>query len=139
MFRFRSIICLLILSTVSFAEEKTGTLYWANGDSLPGELLETNGNQLRWKSSLFREPLLLDTRALSAVRFDHSNEVVVTDEAFRLITRSGNVLHGALSDITEKLVELRSTRHSTIYVDRTQIRSLRRLDNPSLILSLIHI
>ncbi len=133
MFRFRSIICLLILSTVSFAEEKTGTLYWANGDSLPGELLETNGNQLRWKSSLFREPLLLDTRALSAVRFDHSNEVVVTDEAFRLITRSGNVLHGALSDITEKLVELRSTRHSTIYVDRTQIRSLRRLDNPSLI------
>ena len=137
MFRFQNLlslaVALLAVSTSLSAQEKSGTLYWANGDILPGALQETDGNRLRWKSPLFREPLAIDTSALSAVRFDHANEVVTTDEAFRLVTRSGNVLHGSLADVTEKLVKLTSKRHGTMLVDRRQIRSLRRLDNPALI------
>jgi thiol-disulfide isomerase/thioredoxin len=135
MFRF-SLTCALITllaSATCYGEERNGTLYWANGDVLPGLLLDTKGDQLRWKSPLFQEPLLVKTSVLADVRFDHSSEVVVTDEAFRLITRSGNVLHGSLSEISENVIQFNSDRHGSILVDRTQIRSLRRLDNPALI------
>lgn len=135
MLRFQTLIIttLLIAASVSAQDQKTGTLFWANGDILPGELMATQGNQLRWKSPLFREPLEISTSVLSAVRFAHNDEIVQTDEAFRLITRSGNVIHGSLSGITADVVKMTSKRHGLIAIDRTQIRSLRRLDNPSLI------
>ncbi|MFK7818349.1 MAG: TlpA family protein disulfide reductase [Planctomycetaceae bacterium] len=131
-----SLICFLVAAFASvtcYGDDRNGTLYWANGDVLPGRLMQTEGDQLRWKSPLFQEPLLVKTSVLADVRFDQDNEILITDEAFRLTTRSGNVLHGSLTEISENLVRFECKRHGTVMVDRSQIRSLRRLDNPSLI------
>lgn len=134
--RLTSLLAVLMLPCgLIDAQDKPqqGTLYWANGDSLPGQLIENEGGQLTWKSSLFREPLTIDTAALEKVSFDHSSDIVTTDEAFRIITRSGNVLHGQIANIKGEWILVRSKRHGEVRLNREQIRSLRRLDNPSLI------
>lgn len=138
MFRSRwSVIAFLLATSVACGGEKNpsllGKLYWGNGDILPGQLMETTGNQLQWKSELFREPLILETKSLSAVRFDHSNDTIVTDEPFRIITRSANVLHGNVTGINADSILVDSRRHGSLVLKRDQIRSLRRLDNPALI------
>ncbi len=110
-----------------------GKLYWANGDILPGDLLDTTDGHLAWQSPLFREPLLLSPAAISAVRFDAEPDVRATDAPFRVTTRSGNVLHGELKDITADTIVLQSRRHGLLTLRRNGVRSLRRLNNPSLI------
>ena len=45
------------------AQETTALLRWKNGDVLPGKLLDSTQDQVRWSSPHFADDLLVDSGA----------------------------------------------------------------------------
>jgi len=115
------------------AADFVGKLYCANGDTIPGRLLSADGKVLRWRSPLFKEPLALSMSHLDAVVFDRPGGRQRKIEPYRVSLRNGNVLHGEIKDINEQHVVLASSQHGQIAIDRSMVRSLRRMDNSSAI------
>ena len=100
-------------------------LYWNNGETLPGEVIEASGTTVVWKSSLFEEPLKLEQSALRQI--DHSLESVAFVDPFGIAMRDGSFLYGDLVSISASSVSIHSNRHGDLWLKRSDILSLRRL------------
>jgi len=115
------------------ATDFVGTLHCANGDAIPGRLSSADGETLCWQSPLFKELLTLAMPNLNAVVFERSVGHRRATESYRVVLRNGNVLHGEIKDVNEQHVVLASARHGQLAIDRSVVRSLRRMDDPSVI------
>ena len=110
-------------------------LYWTNGDKLPGRLLSAKDDRLMWKTAVFERPFELDINYLQTLKFP-ANKAAPPAKAsgpIRFVTHDGDVFYGRLVEITDELIVIEGERHGRVPLKRKAIRSLRRLDNPSLI------
>jgi len=92
------------------AEEKNGAwLTWRNGDELKGSLLESKGDQIRWKAAPFAKPFKLGIQQLERIRFPSASETSpkkADAPQFRVHLTNGDRLEGVLSEITRETVTL---------------------------------
>ncbi len=115
------------------APPRPARLRWNNGESMDGEIVDGNGDALRWKTSLFAEPLELRWQALR--RIDQPFEAVEVKGAFGFVFRDGSYLSGDLIAMTDTTLTLRSARHGDAVLKRAEILSMRRLRGGELIAS----
>jgi thiol-disulfide isomerase/thioredoxin len=120
---------LLLLGTA--AAKPASILEFANGDAIEGTLEPGEGDVIRWRSKWFESPLEIDPMFLKRVTFERV-PVLGEVSSFRALLRNGDVVHGNLVRIGPGFVELESARHGTTRLQTAAMRSLNRLDNPSL-------
>ena len=131
------------------AEETETLLHWKNGDTLPGQLLESKSEEIHWASPHFSDNLVIDTSVLDSIVFPKQSAPAT--EAFRIGTVSGDIWMADLidSDLTinsstdtfdkETRVDDQNTflfsskRHGQFRVNRELIYTLERREHPNLI------
>lgn len=111
----------------------TATLHWVNKDTLPGRLLGANDQAIEWKTDVFQEPVSIDYRVLQMVDFVPPEEVSLPKEDFRVDLSTGDVLFGKLTALSESDMVLSGERTGEVRIQRKFVRSMRRLNNPSLV------
>ena len=114
---------------VVHAEQTEAQLHWKNGDSLPGQLLESepeapsiteNGGKIRWTSPHFSDHLVVDADVLDAIVFPNRAETPAT-EAFRIGTVSGDIWMADLVGSDDDTFLFASKRHGRFRVNREMI------------------
>lgn len=106
-------------------------LRWKNGDILPGQLLESTSETIRWASPYFSEDLVVDSSALESVIFPKQS--VPATEAFRVVTVSGDIWMADIVGSDENTFLFSSKRHGQFRVNRTAIYTLESQVHPNLI------
>lgn len=129
----RATLLLLLLAASLRAEQAPSPpkIRWNNGESIPGEILDGNAGALRWKTSLFADPLELQWSALR--RIDQPVAAAVTKDPFSFRLRDGSHILGDLVEVTDKTVSVRSARHGDAVLERAEVLSIRRLRGGNLI------
>lgn len=114
------------------ADQNSGiVLHWKNGDALPGELLPSEGNQIRWDSSIFDDEMVIHAASLASIRFPkEKNEA---EGAFRIGTVGGDLFVADLVGSDEESLIFNSKRHGRLNILRDAIYSLHRIEQPNLI------
>ena len=102
------------------------TLFWTNGDSLSGKLLDATSSHLRWQSPIFASPFSLQLGHLGSVRFAQSGRVTKPNEPIRFVLLNGDVLYGQLVDVTKDGIVVQSARHGQCRLRRSAVRSFRQ-------------
>lgn len=106
-------------------------LHWKNGDEIPGELLPSVGNQIRWASSIFDDDMIIEASSLASIQFPkEKNEA---EGAFRIATVGGDLLVADLVGSDDQTLIFESKRHGRLSVLRDAIYSLHRIEQPNLI------
>ena len=128
-------IVTLCVSSLPADEEASATLFWGNGDSLPGTLVSAEGDTLVWNApALFAEPLELNLNVLSSVRFPESGDAgdAFADE-FRITMADNNVLSGSISAVSGDTITFQSQRHGRLVLLKDQILNLQRRQEKGLV------
>ena len=121
-------LMLVIGLTSSFAAASvpgSGQLLWQNGESMTGELGDATGEEVSWKSPLFQEPLHLYWHGLH--RFHQTHETVATPDLFSFTCRDGSFFYGDLLAVGEESLTIRSARHKTALLKRSEVLCVRRV------------
>ena len=113
--------------------EELPQLQWANGDQLAGQLLSADDRFLEWKAPIFEQPFVIDLNTIQSLTFPVTEKQDKTDQPFRIFTRSGDVLNGDFVTISDGNITFKTERHGEIVLDRDEVRSFRRLNDPALI------
>ncbi|MBX7207684.1 MAG: TlpA family protein disulfide reductase [Verrucomicrobiaceae bacterium] len=113
------------------ANASPSRLRWNNGESIPGEILDGNAVAVRWKTTLFADPLEVSWHVLR--RIDQTLPAVEVKEPFSFVLRDGSHLCGDVVEITDKTITLRSARHGDATVKRSEVLSMRRLGGGDLV------
>ncbi len=113
------------------AQGQDALLRWNNGDVLPGTLLKSEPDTIRWSSPIFDDDLVVDTDVLESIVFPKQS--VYPTEAFRVGTVSGDVFVADLVGSDEKAFLFSSQRSGKVRVNRDAIYSLNRRSNPNLV------
>lgn len=123
---------LLCFVMVLRADEGDGiVLHWKNGDAIPGDLLPSEGNQIRWHSSIFDDEMIIEASSLASIRFPkEKNEAA---GAFRVGTVGGDLLVADLVGSDDQVLIFESKRHGRLNILRDAIYSLHRIEQPHLI------
>ena len=127
----RSVLCIVAIATlatfwlpVTHAEETETLLRWQNGDTLPGQLQESNSATLRWASPYFLDDLMLDMNVLDSVVFRKTPNPAT--ETFRVSTVSGDVWIADLIAADDNTFLFSSKRHGQFRVKRSAVFKLER-------------
>lgn len=126
-------LMLLWISTGQ-AEETETLLHWKNGDTLPGQLLESEPGKegkIRWASPHFSDPLVIDADVLDAIVFPKQS--VSATEAFRVGTVSGDIWMADLIGSDDTTFLFASKRHGQFRVKRNMIYTLENRDHANLL------
>lgn len=113
------------------AAEPPARLFWRNGDVLPGALLESGPDQIRWVSPLFPDSVAVDLQALDAISFPPAP--AGSRGAFRITTVSGDSFTADLREADEREFALAAPSLGEFRVPRSAVRSLERLEHPDLV------
>ena len=127
----KSTFALLFATTTTIASE--GTLYWTNGDSLPGKLMGASDNKLQWDTPLFTKSFSIDITKLQNATFGDGQKPVKNNEKLRFVTQGGQVVYGDLADIRDDELIIKSDRMGEVPIKRNAIRSFRQLENDTFI------
>ena len=134
---------------LTHAEETETVLHWKNGDTLPGQLLESKSGKIHWSSPHFSDNLIVDVNVLDSIVFPKQS--VSATEAFRIGTVSGDIWMADFigSDLTinsstdtfdkETRVDDQNTflfsskRHGQFRVNREMIYTLENREHSNLL------
>ena len=127
-----AIIALTILwIPLTHAEEAETVLHWKNGDTLPGQLLESPPGKIHWSSPHFSDDLIVDINVLDSIVFP--KQVVPVTEAFRVGTVSGDIWIADLIGSDDNTLRFSSTRHGEFQVKREMIYTLESREHSNLL------
>ena len=122
------------------AEESETLLHWKNGDTLPGQLLESNlgappvtgkKGKIRWSSPHFSDNLVIDADVLDAIVFPKQS--VDANGAFRVGTVSGDIWMANLIGSDENTFHFSSKRHGQFRVNREMVYTLENREHSNLL------
>ncbi|RKU27759.1 hypothetical protein C6499_11015 [Candidatus Poribacteria bacterium] len=126
-------LMLLWISTIQ-AEETETLLHWKNGDTLPGQLLESEPGKegkIHWASPHFSDTLVIDADVLDAIVFPKQS--VSATEAFRVGTVSGDIWMADLISSDDNTFLFSSKRHGQFRVNRDMIYTLESREHSNLL------
>lgn len=138
---FTIMVLTIIWLPVVHAEESEAQLRWKNGDTLPGQLLEsepgspsvnTEGGKIRWTSPHFSDHLVVDASVLDAIVFPNQTEPTAT-EAFRIGTVSGDIWIADLIGSDDETFRFSSKRHGQFRVNREMIYTFESREHANLL------
>lgn len=109
----------------------TQILRWKNGDALPGKLLESASDVIRWASPYFSDDLTIAIDVLDSVVFP--DESVPATEDFRVGSVSGDIWIADIVDSDADTLLFASDRQGQFRVKREAIHTLERREHPNLI------
>ena len=128
---FPSLALAVLLSATTQAEPAPLKVRWINGESVPGEMIDGNAEAMRWKTSLFADPLELKWTAIR--RVEQPVASMATKDPFSITLRDGSHILGDLVEATDKTISIRSARHGDAALKRSEVLSIRRLRGGSLV------
>ena len=111
----------------------SATLYWRNGETLPGSLTAADETSVTWSNSLVDTPAVIDRARLMMVDFAVPKTSKATSASWSLLLRSGDCVHGDAAHIAGGMVELDCPRHGHLVVPISEARSLRRIKGGGLV------
>ena len=127
-----AIVALTILwLPLTHAEETETVLHWKNGDTLPGQLLESKSGKIHWSSPHFSDNLIVDVNVLDSIVFPKKSMSVT--EAFRVGTVSGDIWMADLIGSDDNTLLFSSTRHGEFRVNREMIYTLESREHSNLL------
>ncbi len=100
-------------------------LLWANGETLPGQLLSAADSTLTWSSPLFAEPLVLSSASLRRIDFPPI-AAKASPEPFSILFRNGDLMHADIVSLTDDTLTLRRIGQPDMAVPMAQIQTIRR-------------
>ena len=120
---------------LTHAEENEAILHWKNGDSLPGQLLESklteSEGKIHWSSPHFSDVLVVDANVLDSVVFPKQS--VPVTETFRVGTIYGDIWMAALIGSDDTTLRFSSERHGEFRVKRELIYTLESREHSNLL------
>jgi len=116
---------------VTHAEETETVLHWKNGDTLPGQLLESKSGKIHWSSPHFSDNLIVDVNVLDSIVFPKKSMSVT--EAFRVGTVSGDIWMADLIGSDDNTLLFSSKRHGEFRVNREMIYTLESREHSNLL------
>ena len=127
-----AIVALMILwLPLTHAEETETVLHWKNGDTLPGQLLESKSGKIHWSSPHFSDNLIVDVNVLDSIVFPKKSRSVT--EAFRVGTVSGDIWMADIIGSDDNTLLFSSTRHGEFRVNREMIYTLESREHSNLL------
>lgn len=129
------LFCLPVIFSGNFVEaqvlDQTGMLRWKNGDFLPGTLLESSPEEIRWSSELFLDELKIKTDTLESIQWELPE--TQAEGAFQIVTLQGDRFSADLVQANGAQVTLDHPRFGNATVALSSIRSITRRDSPNLL------
>lgn len=116
---------------LTHAEETEIVLHWKNGDTLPGQLLESKSGKIHWSSPHFSDNLIVDVNVLDSIVFPKKSMSVT--EAFRVGTVSGDIWMADLIGSDDNTLLFSSKRHGEFRVNREMIYTLESREHSNLL------
>ena len=116
---------------LTHAEETETVLHWKNGDTLPGQLLESKSGKIHWSSPHFSDNLIVDVNVLDSIVFPKQS--VSATEAFRIGTVSGDIWMADLIGSNDSTLLFSSKRHGQFRVNREMIYTLESREHSNLL------
>ena len=116
---------------LTHAEEAETVLHWKNGDTLPGQLLESKSGEIHWSSPHFSDDLIVDVNVLDSIVFPKTS--VAAPEAFRIGTVSGDIWMADLIGAGDTTLLFSSKRHGEFRVNREMIYTLESREHSNLL------
>ena len=113
------------------AEETETLLHWKNGDSLPGQLLESKDGKIHWASPHFSDALIVDIHVLDAIVFP--KQAAPATETFRVGTVSGDIWIADLIGSDDRTLRFSSKRQGQFQVNREMIYTLESREHTNLL------
>ena len=113
------------------AEETETVLHWKNGDSLPGQLLESKLGEIHWSSPHFSDDMIVDVNVLDSIVFPKQS--VLATEAFRVGTVFGDIWMADLIGSDDNTLLFSSKRHGEFRVKREMIYTLESREHFNLL------
>ncbi|MDE0685275.1 MAG: hypothetical protein OXI63_20295, partial [Candidatus Poribacteria bacterium] len=113
------------------AEETETVLHWKNGDSLPGQLLESKPGEIHWSSPHFSDDMIVKINVLDAIVFPKQS--VSVTETFRVGTVSGDIWMANLIGSDDNTLLFSSKRHGEFRVNREMIYTLESREHSNLL------
>ena len=127
-----AIVALTILwLPLTHAAETETVLHWKNGDTLPGQLLESKSGKIHWSSPHFSDNLIVDVNVLDSIVFPKKS--VSAKEAFRVGTVSGDIWIADIIGSDENTLLFSSKRHGEFRVNREMIYTLENRKHSNLL------
>ena len=127
-----AIVALTILQLpLTHAEDTETVLHWKNGDTLPGQLLESKSGKIYWSSPHFSDDLIVDVNVLDSIVFPKKS--VSATEAFRVGTVSGDIWIADIIGSDENTLLFSSKRHGEFRVNREMIYTLENREHSNLL------
>ena len=127
--------------TVTNAQETV--LFWKNGDSLPGKLLDSKSGKIRWASDYFSDELVLDVNVLDSIVFPNKEKPTPNAEikkqsvsdsgTFRVGTVAGDIWTADIIDSDENTLLFSNKRYGQFRVKREAIYMLENQEHTNLI------
>lgn len=114
-----------------------GILRWNNGDSVPGKLIGSNTEIIRWASPYFSDELILDTHVINSIVF--SNKKTQPIGTFRVSTITGDSWIADIIDSDEHSLVFFNTRFGKFRVFRSAIYSLECHEHSNLLFDGTHL
>ena len=131
---------------LTHAEETEAVLHWKNGDTLPGQLLESKPTEIHWSSPHFSDDLIVDINVLDSIVFpkksaearhhddrDRMTSETAATEAFRVGTVSGDIWMADLIGADQNTLLFASKRHGEFRVNRELIYTLENRAHSNLL------
>ena len=131
---------------LTHAEETEAVLHWKNGDTLPGQLLESKPTEIHWSSPHFSDDLIVDINVLDSIVFpkksaearhhddrDRVTSEMAATEAFRVGTVSGDIWMADLIGADQNTLIFASKRHGEFRVNRELIYTLENREHSNLL------
>ena len=132
------VLCIVAIAALAIlwlpltqAEETETILHWKNGDSLPGQLLESKLGEIHWSSPHFSDDMIVDVNVLDAIVFP--KQPVSATEAFRVGTVSGDIWMADLIGSDDNTLLFSSKRHGEFRVKREMIYTLESREHSNLL------
>ena len=121
----------LLWLPLTHAEETETVLHWKNGDTLPGQLLESKSGKIHWSSPHFSDDLIVDVNVLDSIVFPKKSMSVT--EAFRVGTVSGDIWIADIIGSDDNTLLFSSKRHGEFRVNREMIYTLESREHSNLL------
>lgn len=128
-------LMLLWIPTIQ-ADETETLLHWKNGDTLPGQLLESKPGtveegKIHWVSPHFSDTLVIDVNVLDAIVFPKQSAPAT--EAFRVGTVSGDIWMADLIGSDDNTFLFSSKRHGQFRVKREMVYTFESREHANLL------
>ena len=117
-------VIVFTLALASAADVPPHTFIWRDGSSLSGRITSATADSFTIESSVFAEPLVLDSSVISEVQLGRGAKA--EPEPFLFSLKEGGIITGSIASITEKQVTVRNRTLGELIIPAGDLLSIQK-------------